>query len=122
MDDGEEGRIMQRSSAHTGFMVDVIDASIPAVITVGDGGLFFNHAPEFPALHRNAAQMNQQKWGNKGGGNPENLQRPGRKNVSFPHFFQSVLTRRWMVLLGDCADGLLTAELHADAHQENTYV
>lgn len=87
MDDGEEGRIMQRSSAHTGFMVDVIDASIPAVITVGDGGLFFNHAPEFPALHRNTAEMNQQKWGNKGGGNPENLQRPGRENASFPHFF-----------------------------------
>lgn len=98
----------------TGFMVDVIDASIPAVITVRDGGLFLITRQYF-LLCISRSRDESTKMRNKGGGNPEDLQRQKHKNESFPHFFQSVLTPRLIVLLDDCADGLLTA----DAHQEN---
>lgn len=50
IDDGEEAELCS-IHPHIGFMVDVIDASIPTVITVRDGGLFLIIAPLFPALH-----------------------------------------------------------------------
>lgn len=116
MDDGEEAELCS-VHPHIGFMVDVIDASIRAVITVRDGGRFLITLQYF-LLCISRSRDESTKMGNKGGGNPEDLQRQKHKNTSFPHFFQSVLTHRLIVLLGDCADGLLTP----DAHQENTYV
>lgn len=117
MDGGEEAELCS-VHPHIGFMVDVIDASIPAVITVRDGGIFLIKLQYF-LLCISPSRDESTKRGNKGGGNPENLQ---HRNESFPHFFQSVLTHRLIVLLGDCADGLLTPEFHTDAHQESTYV
>lgn len=115
MDDGEEAKLCS-VHPHTGFMVDVIDASIPAIITVGDGGLFFNHTPEMSCFASHAAEMNQQKWETK----EEGIQRiyggSGTRMRHFTHFFQSVLTHRLIVLLGDWADGLLTSEFHQEEH------
>lgn len=115
MDDGKEEELCS-VHPHIGFMVDVIDASIPAVITVRDGGLFLITLQYF-LLCISRSRDESTKMGNKGGGNPENLQLQKHKNESFPHFFQSVLTHRLIVLLGDCADGLLTPEFHTDACQ-----
>lgn len=120
MDDGEEAELCS-VHPHIGFMVDVIDASIPTVITVRDGGVFLITLHYF-LLCISRSRDESTKTGNKGGGNPENLQWQKHENESFPHFFQSVLTHRLIVLLGNCADGLLTPEFHPTAHQENTEI
>lgn len=90
MDEGEEAELCS-VHPHIGFMVDVIDASIPAVITVRDRGPVLIKLQYF-LLCISRSRDESTKMGNKGGGKPENLQRHKQKNESFPRFFQSVLT------------------------------
>lgn len=72
MDEGEEAELCS-VHPHIGFMVDVIDASIPTVITVRDGGLFLIKLQYF-LLCISRSRDESTKMGNKGGGKPENLQ------------------------------------------------